>query len=183
MAALAASATASAADLCEGCWELGGRGDWMSPSSSAGVDPSLGLGVSGLFRFRPYWALEFGYDRHPGSIPDGPDETLSFFTVTGMITFRSARDQRVRPYAFFGGGFAFDQIASSEVRISSAGRSITARSEPAGDNSLAYAIGGGAISSLTERTWLRLEARWLQWSSFGVSQDSLQISAGLWYRF
>jgi len=181
--AIAAAAPTTAADLCEGCWELGGRGAWLTPSSSAGVDPSAGLGFSGVFRFRPYWALEFSYDRHPGSIPDGPDETLSFFTVSGMITFRSAREQKTRPYASFGGGFAFDQIGSERTRITTSGRTVTARSTPAGDNSLVYSIGGGALTSLTEHTWLRLEARWLQWSSFGISQSSPQIAAGIWYRF
>jgi len=169
--------------MCEGCWEVGGRGAWLSPSETAGADPSLGMGLSGLFRFRPSWAVELAYDRHPGSIPDGPNETFSFLTVTGHITFRSAREQRTRPYLLIGAGFAFDHISSGSVDVSLPGGAVTAHGEPASDHGLAYSLGGGSVTSLSNQIWLRLEAKWLRWSSYGLDQDSIQVAAGLWYRF
>ncbi len=171
--------SAPAADICEGCWEVGGRGGYLATSDDVGADSSALLGAAGQFHFRPYWSLAFALDLFPGEIPGGADETLTFLILSGAYTFRAAREQRTRPYGLVGAGLAYDRISSSTARIMTPSGPVTARSESASEAGFAYVLGGGGLSTLTERTWLRYEARWIQWSSFGIRQQAVALNVGL----
>ncbi len=166
----------TAAEICEGCWEVGGRGAFLLPGDEGGLEPTWGAGAFGAFHFRPFWSVGLALDRYPGSIEDGPDETLTMFMVRGTFTFRAERDQRTRPYGFFGAGVAFDQVGSDERVISlPGGGAISSRSKPDSDAGVAYAFGLGGHTSLTDRTWLRFEGQWTTWSTFGIAPDALRI--------
>jgi hypothetical protein len=89
--------SAPAAEICEGCWEIGGRAGYLATSDDVGAESSALLGATGRFHFRPYWSLEFALDLFSGETPSGPDETLTFLTVSGAYTVRAAREQRTRP--------------------------------------------------------------------------------------
>jgi hypothetical protein len=171
---LAALSEARAADLCEGCWEVGFRGAYLDPSSSAGLDPTPGGGVTAAFRFRPFWSVEFALARYPGRIPDGPDETLGFFDLSLIYTFHAAREQRTRPYAFFVAGLASDQIQGATSGSTS--------SRPASDYGLSEGIGAGGLTEIGTRSFLRYEARFINWSSFGISQSALVATVGAVFR-
>lgn len=171
-----------AEDICEGCWELGGRGSVLLPGSDTGLEPVVGLGGFGSFHFRPYWSVEFSLDRHPGAIEDGPDETLTLFSVRGAYTLRSARDQRHRPFIYLGVGIAADQIGTIERTISTPAGPVTARTDPDSDTGVAYLLGGGGLSHLKGRLWLRYEGQWLTWSTFGLQQDGVRLMATLTWR-
>jgi opacity protein-like surface antigen len=179
---LAGLGSAAGAEMCEDCWEIGGRGIFLHPSSDAGTDPTFGIGVNGLYRFRPYWSVEVAYDRHPGSIPDGPDETVTFLTVTGSFTFQAAKDLRTRAYLLLGAGLAHDHVSSFETRVTTPSGVVRASSDAASDNGTAYVLGAGGLTSLKKKLWLRYEARWVQWSTFDIDQGALQIMVGVTYK-
>ncbi len=166
---------ASGAEICEGCWEVGGSTAYLLPGDEGGLEPTWGAGAFGAFHFRPYWSVGFGLDRYPGSIENGPDETLTFLTVRGTLTFRSERDQRTRPYGFFGAGVAFDQVGTDEAVISTQTGPISARSEADSDVGVAYALGVGGHMSLGKRSWLRFEGQYTTWSTFGIAPDAFRF--------
>jgi hypothetical protein len=181
-AAISATGTTYGAELCEACWEVGGRAGVMAPSEDAGLGTTPGVGAFGLFHFRRFWSVQFGLDRHPGAIDQGPDETLTFFLVRGAFTFRAERDQRTRPFAFFGAGLVFDHVGTDEREITTPAGSIRARSDPDSDTGPAYIFGVGGVTSLKERTWLRYEAQWITWSTFGIGQEGFRVLAALTWR-
>lgn len=182
LAAACSLGAIQAADICEGCWEIGGRAGAMIPSAETGMDPSLGIGAFGAFHFRPYWAVEFGLDRHPGRIENGPDETVTFFTVRGAFTFRAVRERRTRPYIFMGMGLGYDQVGTSERSVATPFGRVTARTRPDSDAGLAYVLGAGALTHLKGRLWLRYEGQWITWSTFGLGQDGLRALGTLTWR-
>ncbi len=165
-------AAAPAAELCEGCWEVGVRGGYLVPSTSAGTEAGFHAGVAGSFRFRPFWSVEFSLDRHAGSIEDGPEETFTFAAAAFTYTFRSTREQRTRPYALFSAGLIHDAVGPRATSAPTSSGPVAARSSPASDTGLVYGVGAGALTSLTGRIFLRYEVRWLSWSSFGIGQDA-----------
>lgn len=121
-------------------------------------------------------------DHHPGSIPDGPDESFTFLIISGSFTFRAERDQRTRPYVFLGGGLVYDSVSSNRVQVDTPSRSLPASAPSSNDTGFVYGLGGGGLTSLSSRTWLRYEVRWLQWSTFGIDQDALQFGVGVTWR-
>lgn len=171
-----------AAEICERCWELGGRAGALFPSEESGLDPSAGLGAFGAFHFRPYWAVEFGLDRHPGRIKDGPDETLTFFMIRGAFTFRAAREQRTRPFVFMAAGLAYDQVGTQERSISSTVGRLRVRTKPDSEAGIAYSLGAGGLTNLRGRLWVRYEAQWITWSTFGLEQTGLRALGTLTWR-
>ncbi|HXI03489.1 MAG TPA: hypothetical protein VNI57_09970 [Candidatus Saccharimonadales bacterium] len=171
-----------AADLCEGCWELGGRGSLLLPGGGSGLKTTEGIGAFAAFRFRPYWAIHFGLDRLPGSVEDGPDETLTLLMVRGAYTFRSSRDQRTRPFGYFGAGLIQDQVRPQSRSVATAVGRVTVRSGPDSDSGIVYTLGGGSLTSFGTRTWLRLEGQWITWATFGIGENSFRILATLSFR-
>lgn len=182
--ALSAGAGASrGADLCEGCWEIGGRAAYIFPSKESGSEPAAGAGAVGSFRFKPFWSVGLTLDRVPTRITDGPDETLSFLSVSFEYTFRANRDQKSRPYVAFAAGFAFDQVASAGGTASSnLTGPVSGRSRPASDHGIMFGVVAGGLTGLTDRLYLRYEGRLLEWSSFGVGSHGSEILVGLVYR-
>jgi hypothetical protein len=178
-AALAAAALSivpvRAAEICEGCWEVGGRGAALIPGDEGGLEPTWGVGAFATFHFRPYWSAGFSLDRYPGSIEDGPDETLTLLMVRGALTFRAEREQRTRPYGFFGAGVAYDHVAAEEVTIATQTGPVSARTQPDSDTGVAYCLGAGGHTALGSRTWLRYEGQWTSWSTFGIAPDALRL--------
>jgi len=169
-----------AAELCEGCWEFGGRGAWLSPSSEAGTEPAAGAGAFAAFRFRPFWSVEFSLDAHPTKIGDGADETLAFLSLALEYTFRAAREQRTRPYLFFTMGMMRESVQSDERSVRTAGSGmILVRSEAAEDNSFTWGLGGGGLTSFGKRSWLRYEARLTRWATFGIGQQGWDFLVGV----
>lgn len=173
---------AAAEDICEGCWEVGGRGGVLLPGQDTGLNPSAGFGGFGSFHFRPFWAVEFGLDRHPGSVKDGPDETVTLLMIRGAFTFRSSRDQRTRPFMTGGLGLAFDQIGTSERTITTPAGRVSARSNADSSTGVAYEISAGALTWLRGRLWLRYEGQWVTWSTFGIDQEGFRILGSLTWR-
>jgi len=179
LAAWAATGTSAAKDLCEGCWEVGGRGAYLLTSGDTGSDPTAAFGVEGAFRFKPFWSVRFSLDRARTRVPDGADETLHFLMLAFEYTLRAERDQRTRPIILFTAGFGFDHVSADSA---SAGR-VVGRSEPEGDHGLTYGVGAGALTTLTDRLYLRYEARYVKWSSFGAVSKANEIVLALNYKF
>lgn len=171
-----------AADLCEGCWEIGGRGSVLLPGSGSGMKTTGGVGAFAAFRFRPFWAVHIGLDRLPGSIKDGPKETLTLLTVRGAYTFRSSRDQRTRPFMSFGSGLIYDQVRPETRSLATQLGRVTVRSGPDSDTGLVYTLGGGSLTSFGTRTWLRLEGEWISWSTFGIGESRFRILGTISFR-
>jgi hypothetical protein len=174
----AASGPAAAADLCEGCWELAGRASWIEPGSEAGARAAAGPGILGGFRFRPFWSVDFAIDRHATQVPDGPDETLTTISSSFTYTFRSGREQRTRPLVHLTLGLVRDAVASRRTTIPSGSGRLPASSGPDADGGVLYAFGGGALTHLTSRTFLRYDARFVRYSTFGATREAIQISVG-----
>jgi outer membrane protein with beta-barrel domain len=161
---------------------MGGRAAYFSPSGASGMDASAGLGFYGSFRFRPFWSVELGFDRTASQITNGPNETLEAFTAAFEYTFRSDRQQRTRPYMFFGGGLFHDGVSTGRASLRVGGRTIAATSTPESDTTLGYALGVGGLTQLTERAALRYEIRLLTWSTFGSSQSAADFVVGMGFR-
>lgn len=125
----------------------------------------------------------FALDHHPTRIVDGPDVSFTLLTAAFEYTFRSARDQRTRPFGYLLLGAAREAIDAdtASAPISGPG-SVTAHSSSVLDHSVVYGIGAGGLSSMGKRYWLRYEARLLQWSTFGESQTAVELLVGLAFR-
>ncbi|MBI3448551.1 MAG: outer membrane beta-barrel protein [Acidobacteria bacterium] len=179
LAACAATGATPAGDLCEGCWEAGGRGTYLLTSGDTGSDPAPAFGVEGAFRFKPFWSVRFALDRAQTRVPDGADETLHFLTIAFEYTLRAEREQRTRPVILFVAGFGFDHVSADTA---SAGP-VVGRSEPGGDHGLTYGLGAGALTTLTDRLYLRYEGRCVRWSSFGAVSKANEILVALDFKF
>jgi hypothetical protein len=180
---LAATGAAPASDLCEGCWELGGRVPYVITRGDAGTESAPGLGAVGSFRFKPFWSVGFAFDRLPTKISDGPDETISFLTISFEYTFRSTRNQATRPVLFLTSGFAYDHISPGSVTVPTTAGPVTATSLPENSHGLLLGAGAGGLTTLSDRLYLRYEGRLVKWSTFGVTSRTTQILVGLAYRF
>ena len=175
LAALTGTGTPSAAELCEGCWETGGRVSYLAPSSDSGTNAAAGVGAQAGFRFKPFWSVHFALDRTPSRISDGPDEALTLLSIAFEYTFRASREQRTRPFMGFVAGFTFDQVASGVAP----GGSTSVRSSPASDNSLMYGLAAGGLTTLSDRVYLRYEGRLLKWSTFGIGTHASDLLVGI----
>lgn len=173
-------------ELCEGCWEVGGRLGWLEPSSSSGMDSSLALGGTAAFRFRPFWSVLFALDHHPTRLVDGPHDSFTLVTAAFEYTFRAARDQRTRPFGYFALGAAREAIdadtASAPTSDPGSPESVQSHSSSVLDHSVVYGVGAGAVTSMGKRHWLRYEVRLLQWGTFGESQSAAELLVGMVFR-
>jgi len=182
LAALAGTGIIRGADLCEGCWEVGGRANFFVPRSSSGTEAGLGVGAQAGYRFKPFWSAVFSLDRTPTRITDGPDETISFLTLALEYTFRSQREKTTRPFLSFVTGFAFDHVAGEDVTARTVSGPVTTRTSGASDHGLLFGIATGGFTTLTPRLYLRYEVRFQNWSAFGSSEHTKDLLVGLVYR-